>query len=79
MGGVRREKRFGLKGGVACLDFVNTVSWRLTDRPSDYLRTYEDLLAWGRQAGLLTLKEAEGLARRAADMQDGVHRCQRAR
>ena len=72
MGGVRREKRFGLKGGVPCLDFVNTVSWRLTDSPSDYLRTYEDLLAWGRQAGLLTLKEAEGLARRAAMDPDGA-------
>ena len=65
MGGVKRERRLKLKGGVACLDFVNTVSWRLTDRPSEYLRSYEDVLAWGRQAGLLTPQEAEGLARRA--------------
>ena len=72
MAGVRREKKFGLKGGVPCLDFVNTVSWRLTEDPSDYLRTYEDLLAWGRQAGLLTLKEAEGLARRAELDPDGA-------
>jgi predicted RNA-binding Zn ribbon-like protein len=65
VGGVKRERRFGLKGGVACLDLVNTVGWRLTDRPSEYLRSYEDVLAWGRQAGLLTPQEAEWLARRA--------------
>jgi predicted RNA-binding Zn ribbon-like protein len=62
---IRGERRFELRGGVACLDFVNTVGWRLTDRPSEYLRSYEDLLDWGRQAGLLAPVEAEGLSRRA--------------
>ena len=61
MGGVRRERRFELRGGVACLDFVNTVGWRLTDHPGEYLRSYEDLLDWGRQVGLLDLEETEGL------------------
>jgi len=65
VGSVRRERRFELRGGVLCLDFVNTVGWRLTDRPSEYLRSYEDLLAWGRQAGLLTPDETEGLSRQA--------------
>ena len=47
------------------LDFVNTMGSRLADYPSEYLRSYEDLLDWGRQAGLLALEEAEGLSRRA--------------
>jgi predicted RNA-binding Zn ribbon-like protein len=65
VGRIRRERRFELRGGVVSLDFVNTVSWRLTDRPSEYLRSYEDLLDWGRQAGSLALEETEGLARQA--------------
>src|SRR5215212_11021450 len=65
VGGIGAERRFGLRGGVACLDFVNTVGWRLTDRPSEYLRSYEDLLEWGSQAGLLAPEEREDLSRRA--------------
>jgi predicted RNA-binding Zn ribbon-like protein len=63
--GTRREGRFELRGGVACLDFLNTVGWRLTDHPSEYLRSYEDLLEWGSQAGLLAPGQREGLSRQA--------------
>ena len=66
MGSVRPERRFGFRGGVPCLDFVNTLAWRLTDRPVEYLGSYEDLLAWGRQAGLLAPDETEGLSGWAA-------------
>jgi predicted RNA-binding Zn ribbon-like protein len=65
MGSVRQGRRFEFRGGLPCLDFVNTVGWRLTDRPSEYLRSYEDLLSWGRQAGLLVPEEAEALSRQA--------------
>ena len=65
MGGVRQGRRFEFRGGLPCLDFVNTVGWRLTDRPSEYLRSYEDLLSWGRQAGLLVPEETEALSRQA--------------
>ena len=61
----RRARGFELKGGDPSLDFVNTVGWRLTDHPSEYLRSYEDLLEWGRQAGLLTHGERESLSRQA--------------
>ncbi|HKH36757.1 MAG TPA: ABATE domain-containing protein [Rubrobacter sp.] len=88
MGSIRRERRFELKGGVVCLDFVNTVGWRLTERPSEYLRSYEDLLDWGRQAGLLAPQETEDLFRqatldpegaqealsRALDLREEIHR-----
>src|SRR5918992_4894428 len=66
VGSKRRERRFKLRGGVMCLDFVNTVGSRLTDRPREYLRSYEDLLGWARQAGLLAPEETEGLSRQAA-------------
>jgi predicted RNA-binding Zn ribbon-like protein len=62
----RPERRFKLRGGVVCLDFVNTVGSRLTDRHSEYLRSYEDLLDWARQAGLLAPEETEDLSRQAA-------------
>jgi predicted RNA-binding Zn ribbon-like protein len=61
----RRERRFKLRGGVVSLDFVNTVGSRLTGHPGEYLRSYEDLLDWSRQAGLLSLEEAESLFRQA--------------
>jgi predicted RNA-binding Zn ribbon-like protein len=66
VGSIRRERRFKLRGGVACLDFVNTVGSRLADHPSEYLRSYEDLLDWSRQAGLLAPEETEDLSRQAA-------------
>ena len=65
MGSDRRERRFKLRGGVVSLDFVNTLGWRLTGHPGEYLRSYEDLLDWSRQAGLLALEEKEGLFRQA--------------
>jgi len=88
VGGNRREKRFKLRGGVVCLDFVNTVGSRLNDCPSEYLRSYEDLLDWSRQAGLLAPEEKEGLSgqatldpegarealSRALDLREEIHR-----
>ena len=66
MDSAKRERRFRFRGGVPCLDFVNTLAWRLTDRPVEYLGSYEDLLAWGRQAGLLAPDETEVLSGWAA-------------
>jgi predicted RNA-binding Zn ribbon-like protein len=62
---IRGERRFKLRGGDVSLDFVNTLGWRLTGYPREYLRSYEDLLDWGRQAGLLALEETEDLSREA--------------
>ena len=66
VGSIRRERRFKLRGGVVCLDFVNTVGSRLADHPSEYLRSNEDLLDWSRQVGLLAPEETEDLSRQAA-------------
>ena len=46
-------RRYELRAGEPCLDLVNTVAWRRTEHPVDYLETPEDLLAWGGQAGLI--------------------------
>lgn len=55
-----------LIGGRVCLDFVNTVGWRGTERPRDWLRNYGDLLAWSARARMVSAKEAAALRRRAA-------------
>ncbi|HVR98066.1 MAG TPA: ABATE domain-containing protein [Thermoanaerobaculia bacterium] len=55
---------FELSGGALCLDFTNTVGDR--ERPeSERLRSYSDLVAFARQAELLTMEEAARLEGRA--------------
>ncbi|MGB3562801.1 MAG: ABATE domain-containing protein [Thermoanaerobaculia bacterium] len=63
------EHTFEMSGGAICLDFANTVG----DRPSstnEYLTSYSDLLAWGRQAGLIDSALVRRLERRAARHKD---------
>jgi predicted RNA-binding Zn ribbon-like protein len=55
-----QEYAFDFSGGRLCLDFVNTVSaTRAT--PKERLNTYDDLVSWGRQAGVLSDREAQHL------------------
>ncbi len=56
---------FELSGGKLCLDFVNTVDDRPTERAQDLLESYADLTAWARQSGILFPREARLLLRRA--------------
>lgn len=61
---------FELSGGALCLDFINTVDSRPTEA-NELLETYDDLLAWARQAGVLApalaaTLEAEALRRPTA-------------
>jgi predicted RNA-binding Zn ribbon-like protein len=55
-----------LAGGRDCLNFANTVGGRRPDQPYDYLCDYDDLVAWGRHAGLLTDDEARHLVEEAS-------------
>jgi predicted RNA-binding Zn ribbon-like protein len=60
----KRGYVFQNTGGALCLDFANTVG----DRPhwrEEHVHAYEDVLAWGRQAGALEAGEAAALARAA--------------
>lgn len=43
----------GLRGGHLSLDFVNTVSWRLSENPKELLGTPEDLIQWAKKVGIL--------------------------
>ena len=52
---------FDLTGGRVCLDFPNTVDNRPVEWRKDLLETYADLVAWGRQAELLSDADARGL------------------
>jgi predicted RNA-binding Zn ribbon-like protein len=54
---------FRLVAGNLALDFVNTDPGSSPE--SEVLRGYDDLVAWGRHAGLLTEPEARRLLRRA--------------
>src|SRR5207302_22567 len=60
------EPVFEFTGGNLCLDFTNTLSGRRA-QPRERLTSYEDLVAWGRQAGVLTDADALLLERIAAE------------
>jgi predicted RNA-binding Zn ribbon-like protein len=61
------KSRFEFSGGNLCLDFANTVNNRLSERRKDLLASYGDLLHWGQEAGVVSLKSAERLRRLAEE------------
>jgi predicted RNA-binding Zn ribbon-like protein len=67
-GGLRgpRGFLFEISGGHPSLDFTNTVDSRPTAEPRELLRGYDDLVSWGRQAGILARDEADALRSAAA-------------
>ena len=60
------QKQFEFVGGELCLDFANTLSGT-RECPRERLKTYQDLLAWGRQAGILNDDDLSYLGRLAAE------------
>jgi predicted RNA-binding Zn ribbon-like protein len=54
-----------LLSGCSCLDFANTLDWRGTDQPVEFLHTYRDLVAWSRHAGTISAQEAGIISRRS--------------
>ena len=55
-----------LRGGHLALDFVNTAGWHASDEPSEWLVDYDEVLRWARHVGVLDVRGAAALARRAA-------------
>jgi len=47
------EPTFGWIGGALCLDFTNTVSNHRATHPGEKLGSFQDLITWCRQAGIL--------------------------
>jgi predicted RNA-binding Zn ribbon-like protein len=57
---------FELVAGRPCLDFVNTLDGsRETGKTEEKLLSYGDLVAWAREAGVVTKREARALLREA--------------
>jgi predicted RNA-binding Zn ribbon-like protein len=48
-----------------CIDFANTVEWRLSPNPTDRLTGYDRLLAWAERVNLVEPEVAESLRREA--------------
>lgn len=77
---------FDLSGGRSCLDFANTLEDRLGE-PRDRLATFEDLVSWAGEAGLMDEgtrkelrkeavehpREAEGVLRAARDLRETLY------
>jgi predicted RNA-binding Zn ribbon-like protein len=62
-----QEDPFDFSGGRLCLDFTNTVDWRPSQRRTERLNSYRDLVAWSRQAGAVTDSQAKRLVELAAE------------
>jgi predicted RNA-binding Zn ribbon-like protein len=72
---------FELTGGALCLDLANTVDDRKSATPRELLVGFEDLVAWGLQAGAVPdataralLREARAHPRAAARALEGARR-----
>jgi predicted RNA-binding Zn ribbon-like protein len=57
----RNAGNLQLVGGQLCLDFANTVDWRLADHVGEFLSTYADLVSWSKHAGILPDTQARRL------------------
>jgi predicted RNA-binding Zn ribbon-like protein len=62
----KSKPKFELTGAHISLDLTNTVDNRTSDNPVDNLRSYEDLLAFAEQGGVIGTNDAQQLARAAA-------------
>ncbi|MBZ5589720.1 MAG: ABATE domain-containing protein [Acidobacteriia bacterium] len=66
-GGVRTPRGyvFELTGGALCLDLPNTLDNRRAPAPRELLASYEDVVAWGVQAGAVPKATARALRQEA--------------
>lgn len=56
-----------LLGGRLSLDFVNTQGWRGKKDPGEYLKSYDDLIAWGSHVKMISKQEARALSEKSAN------------
>jgi predicted RNA-binding Zn ribbon-like protein len=75
----RNAGNLKLLGGRLCLDFINTLDWRGTKNPVEFLNTYTDLVTWSRHVGICTPAETRRLNEMARNCQTEARRvCNRA-
>lgn len=66
-------------GGRVCLDFANTLDWRLTENPVELIPDYAALLAWSQRRGTLPapalakLREQDGAGPAAREVMHEAH------
>lgn len=60
-----QERTFTFLGERLCLDFANTVSDHTSAHPTEYLRSYTDLVAWAKQATIIPADQAQALQQKA--------------
>lgn len=66
-------------GGRVCLDFANTLDWRLTDDPVELIPDYAALLAWSERRGTLPgpalakLRQQDGAGPAAREVMREAH------
>ena len=54
-------KDLDLKFGLLCLDFTNTIFWRLQEQPIEGFSNYTILVKWSRYIGILAESDANDL------------------
>lgn len=54
-----------LEAGPVCLEFANTADWHASDRPVEYLNSYEDLVVWAEKKGVLPGNVGQSLREQA--------------
>lgn len=55
-------------GGNLSIDFINTLGSYKSKNPLDHIKTYNDLVEWGRQMDALAAQEAEKLLEQASGL-----------
>jgi predicted RNA-binding Zn ribbon-like protein len=55
-----------LEGGMLCLDFTNTLSWRSSSKQRDLLNNFSDLVLWGVHVGIIEERDSGGLLKKAS-------------
>ena len=62
---IQTAPQYQFLAGSLCLDFANTADWHESEQPVELLMSFNDLLVWGQQAGVLDTDDLAGLARGA--------------
>jgi predicted RNA-binding Zn ribbon-like protein len=66
--GTATSRTFELSGGHPALDLVNTLDWRFRESgPQELLETYEDVVRFTEQSGLISAADARKLLRHMPD------------
>lgn len=69
----QKTKALDRVGGHPAIDFVNTVnSWIKGVPGAEYLRSYEDVLDWHRETGLISAKSSQTFGRSLRRRQDAA-------